>query len=97
MQPKTVRDVAATVKSRRKILGWTQAELASKLGVGREWVIHFEQGKPTAEWGTVIRAFRALGLALDLRPEAQIPSLPADDLDQILWPGTAKKRAGVSG
>lgn len=83
MQSKTVRDVAAVVKSRRKTLGWTQAGLAAKLGVGREWVIHFEQGKPTAEWGTVLRAFRALGLALDLRPEAEVPA-PPDDLDQIL-------------
>jgi y4mF family transcriptional regulator len=84
MKPKTVRDIAAIVKGHRKTLGWTQAELASKVGVGREWVIHFEQGKPTAEWGTVLRAFRVLGLALDLRPEAETPVPVSDDLDQIL-------------
>ena len=92
MRANSVRDVAGIVRDRRKALGWTQAALASKLGVGREWVIQFEKAKPTAEWGTVIRAFQALGLSVDLCVNDQKVSSGADEIDQILAAATRKPK-----
>ena len=93
MKANSVRDVAGIVRDRRKALGWTQAALAAELGVGREWVIQFEQAKATAEWGTVIRAFQALGLSLDICVNDQKVSSGADELDQILAAATRKPRS----
>lgn len=87
----TVRDVAAAMRERRKQLGWTQAELAARIGIGREWVIQFEQGKPTVEWGTVIRMFHALGFALELNLENGGSGAGKDELDRILAGVTKRK------
>jgi y4mF family transcriptional regulator len=84
MKAKTVRDIAAIVRNRRDQLRWTQAQLAAKAGVGREWIIEFEKGKPTVEWGLVIRVLRELGMTMDLRIEPTEPAKAADELDQIL-------------
>ena len=84
MKASSVRDIAAIAKSRRRHLGLSQAELAGKTGVGREWVIEFEKGKPTVEFGYVVRVLRVLGLSIDLQTEA-LPSQPvAGDLEMIL-------------
>jgi transcriptional regulator with XRE-family HTH domain len=36
---------AKWIKERRSILGWTQAELASKTGMTQDWISHFEGGR----------------------------------------------------
>lgn len=84
MKLRTVRDVAVVIRDRRKGLGWTQAQLATKIGVGREWVIQCEKGKSTVEWGIVFRALRALGLAVELTPEVEDADSSQDELAQIL-------------
>lgn len=91
MKARTVRDLAAIARVRRKELGWTQADFAAKIGVGREWVIKFEQGKPTVELGIAVRALRELGLLIELRPGSANPSPKSDDLDAILGATTRKK------
>lgn len=91
MKTTTVRDVAAVLKGRRKALGWTQAQLADRLGVGREWVIQLEGAKSTAEWGKVLRAIRELGLTLDLQVDQNPLPSGADDLSQILSAATRRQ------
>ena len=93
MKATTVRDIAAIVRGRRKALAWTQAQLASKLGVHRDWVMQFEQGKSTAEWGTVVRALRELGLSIDLYVDEPTPRTGADDIEQILAATTRPRKA----
>ena len=58
MKTKTVRDVAALARKRRRELGLAQAQLAASVGVGREWIIDFEKGKSTVEWGLVFRTLK---------------------------------------
>lgn len=84
MNLKSVNDVAAVARDRRKQLGLTQADLASRIGVGREWVIKFERGKSTVELGIVMRALRELRLQVELRPEPAVSSTQPDELDSIL-------------
>jgi HTH-type transcriptional regulator/antitoxin HipB len=54
--------MAATVRGRRKDLGFSQAELATRVGVSRLWINQFEAGKPTAQFGLVLRLLDELDL-----------------------------------
>ncbi len=87
---RAIRDVAATVRGRRQDLGLSQAELANRTGVSRKWIYEFEAGKPTAEFGLVLRVLEALGLGLVLSENAVAGHRPSSDrpagvdLDQLL-------------
>jgi HTH-type transcriptional regulator/antitoxin HipB len=67
----SIRDLAAVVRGRRKDLGMNQAELAERAGVSRKWIYEFEAGKPTAEFGLLLRVLDELGLALELTPRPE--------------------------
>jgi HTH-type transcriptional regulator/antitoxin HipB len=58
--------LAAAVRGRRKDLGLSQAELAALVGVSRAWIIEVEAGKPTLEFGLVLRLLDGLGLRIDV-------------------------------
>ena len=66
MKIKSIRNLAAAVRGRRRDLGLTQAELALRAGVSRKWVYEFEAGKPSAELRLILRVLDALGLTLEL-------------------------------
>ena len=51
----SVGDIAAVVRGRRLDLELSQRELAERAGVSREWLNHFEAGKPTAQLVQVLR------------------------------------------
>lgn len=87
MTIRSIRDLAATVRGRRKDLGMNQAELAERAGVSRKWVYEFEAGKPAAEFGLLLRVLDALGLDLELMPRGDAgPAGRGDavDLDALL-------------
>jgi HTH-type transcriptional regulator/antitoxin HipB len=87
MTIRSIRDLAAAVRGRRKDLGMSQADLARRAGVSRKWVYEFEAGKPTAEFGLLLRVLDELGLALELASRADTgPSGGGDtvDLDALL-------------
>jgi HTH-type transcriptional regulator / antitoxin HipB len=62
LQARTVGEIGAAIRSRRRELGWDQATLADRIGVSRLWVNQIEKGKPGAGIGLVLRAFAALDL-----------------------------------
>jgi HTH-type transcriptional regulator/antitoxin HipB len=86
----SIRDLAAAARGRRLDLGLSQAELAARSRVSRQWISEFEAGKPTAELGLVIRLLDALGLRLNLdergngRGGDQPPRSTTVDLDALL-------------
>ncbi len=87
MQINTIRDVAATVRGRRQDLGLSQVELAARAGVSREWISAFEAGKPSVEFGLVIRLLDALGLSFDLIERSSggdVSTTRSVDLDALL-------------
>ncbi len=87
MQVRSIRDLGAAVRGRRRDLGMTQAELALQAGVSRKWVYEFEAGKPTAELRLILRVVDALGLALELGYEdgARPPAAGTTaDLDELI-------------
>ncbi len=75
MRVRTMKDIGAAVRARRKALGLDQAALARKVGVSREWIIDIEKGKPRAEAALLLRTLDTLGLAieLDVQPGSQSP------------------------
>lgn len=62
---RTMHDLASVARGRRIELGLTQAELASRSGVSRDWVNSFERGKRTVEISLVFRLFDALGIGVE--------------------------------
>lgn len=87
MEIVSFQDVTATVRGTRIDLGWSQAELAHRAGVSREWLNTFEAGKATVEFGLVMRLFEELGLLFDLSQRVKSKddsSPPAFDLDEFL-------------
>lgn len=60
----TPEDVAASIRSRRRALGLTQAELAARAEVSRQWLVEVESGHPRAEIGRLLEVLKALGLSL---------------------------------
>jgi len=63
----TVRDLGAAVRHRRREARLTQAMLAQRAGVSRQWLSGFESGKnPAVELGKVLDVLTALDLALEL-------------------------------
>lgn len=80
MQLHTVRDVGATVRDARAQRGLTQAELARRAGVSREWLVRLEHGSPRLEMQLVLDTLAAVGLSL-----AAVESDPEDTPHEARW------------
>ncbi len=74
MRIHTITDLAGLIRTRRKALGMTQAELAEQIGVSRYWVLEIERGGRGAEIGLVWRALTALRIEIEMRPLPEIPA-----------------------
>jgi y4mF family transcriptional regulator len=75
MKANTVRDLGALVRSSRRAQGLTQADLATRLRVSREWVVRLEGGHPRLEAQKVLDALTVLGLVLDVE-QRERPAVP---------------------
>lgn len=73
MRATTVRDLGALARSERRARAMTQAELAERLGVSRDWVVRLEQGHPRLEAQRVLDALAVLGLTIDVRGNGSRP------------------------
>lgn len=81
----STRSFAAALRGRRAQLGLSQAELATRAGISRQWISEFEGGKSTAELGLVLRLVEALGLHLEVvGPGERLDLRPHVDLDAHL-------------
>jgi y4mF family transcriptional regulator len=65
MELRDAADVAAALRSARMAKGLTQQQLATRLGVSRQWVVSVEGGAPTAHLDLVLRALHEVGLGLN--------------------------------
>lgn len=81
----SVRDLSICIKQARKNCGWTQAELAEKSGVSRDWIIRLESAKSSVELGLVLRTLKALNLPLSIDPYRDHgKALEGINLDDVL-------------
>ena len=61
---RTPADFGAVIRERRRRAGLNQAALAAKVGVGRQWIVEVERGKPGAPLGLILRTLAALNISL---------------------------------
>ena len=61
---RTPADFGAIIREHRRRAGLNQATLAAKAGVGRQWIVKAEKGKPGAPLGLILRTLRVLGISL---------------------------------
>ena len=57
-------DIGLLTRARRRELGYTQMELADRVGVGITYLSNLENGKETAEIGKALHVLKMLGLDL---------------------------------
>ena len=88
MQIRTPLELGLVIREKRRKRKLSQAELAGKVGVGRQWVVAIEQGKARAELGLVLRTLSALGLQLTIdagdRQREPAGPLPLIDIDAVV-------------
>jgi len=92
---RTAADVGAIIRDRRHKLRLDQGALAKRVGVGRQWIVDIEKGKPRAGIELVLRTLTALGLSLTLSEKGAARSTeaaPAVDLDRIIDAARRTKR-----
>lgn len=77
----TVRTLGAAVRAERKAQGMTQAELATRLQVSRDWVVRLEQGHPRLEAQRVLDALAVLGVPLELPDRSRSRTRTVDTKD----------------
>ena len=82
------RDLGLAVRGRRRELGLSQTALSEQAGVSRKWLSEFEQGKPSAEVGFMLRVLAAVQLQLVIDTDSSDPHPPlaagTADLDDLL-------------
>jgi transcriptional regulator with XRE-family HTH domain len=85
----SILNLSSLVRGRRQTLGLSQAELAARANVSRQWVSAFESGRPGSELQLILRLLEALELRLSVDPlddakaDRRAPS-DAVDLDALL-------------
>jgi HTH-type transcriptional regulator/antitoxin HipB len=73
MRIRTRKDLGLLIRDFRKQRKLTQAALAELIGVSRRWVVQVEQAKTSPDLRTVLRALRALGAEMHVRPRHVSP------------------------
>lgn len=67
-------DVGAAIRAARRAQRLTQAQLAERAGVGRQWLVTLEKGHDRAELAKVVAVLAALGLRMGTHPAEAAPS-----------------------
>ncbi len=83
MRVQTASDLGAIIRERRQQLGWDQKTLAERAGVGRQWVVAIESGKPRAALGLVLRTLTALELRV-LVDDGELPPRLGRPIDRTI-------------
>lgn len=81
MDIRSVRDLQALIRARRRELGLSQETAANRAGVSRKWLSEFERGSSGAELRLVLLMLDALDLHLDVSPDVRIHVNAAHEVD----------------
>jgi y4mF family transcriptional regulator len=78
---RSAHDLGAAVRERRKSLGWTQAELATRSGTGERFIVELESGKPSCQLEKALIVARTVGIEIgDLKTAHALPPASKDEL-----------------
>ena len=80
------RELASTIERRRREQGLTQAELAERIGVSRQWINALEAAEGNPSFNNLLAVLDALALGLEITEIAPVDMPPAvqPDLDQLI-------------
>ncbi len=79
---RSARDFGASIRQKRKAIGWTQAELAARSGTGERFIVELESGKPSCQLEKALIVARSVGIEVgDLKTAKTAPPASAADLD----------------
>jgi len=85
MRVRSVGDLAAIVKGRRRDLAISQAELARRAGVARKSISELESGKTQPELPLTLRVLEQLGLVIEVTRGTEARTQKrAIDLDAVI-------------
>lgn len=66
-------DLGSAIRTRRRQLKVTQADLAMTSGTGLRFIVDIERGKPTCHIGKILQVIQALGLKIQIAsPDVRI-------------------------
>jgi len=66
MRIKTPKDVGHYIASTRKALGWSQTDLATKIGKDQRFVSRLENDPTSVSFGTVLMVLNVLNINIDM-------------------------------
>jgi len=61
---RSAKEFGTLVRSEREERGWSQSQLAERVGVSLPWISQFERGKATAQIDLVLKTLAALDIRL---------------------------------
>lgn len=73
--------LANRLKLIRQRNGWTQSELAKKVGLKQATISHFENAPDNTSLATLFKLLQSLELSLDVLEKEAAPPPPIDDED----------------
>lgn len=79
---RTPKDLGALIRAARKSRGWSQADLATRVGTTQKWVSFVENGRPGSPLDMVLRTLAALRVAVDARLPGETAT-PRSLIDQV--------------
>jgi transcriptional regulator with XRE-family HTH domain len=80
--PEAVGTAVRRARARRR---WTQAELAQRAEVTREWIVRLEGGASRLELGLVLRTCGVLGLGMAPPTDEEATAADITMADDIAW------------
>lgn len=79
-------DLAALVRDGRARAGWSQSQLAGKMGVSRQWISLVETGKTSVEFDLAVGVLQALGYRVHVATSDVPPQAEGQPTDSPLPP-----------
>lgn len=90
---RSVEDLGRVIRAVRKSTRMRQDDLAAVVGVSQQFAVDVERGKPTVQFGRVLRLLDELGIALSV----DIPDEASRTLESLRAKPTGTSRARRSG
>lgn len=91
MYYRTPKAIGQVIRKRRRALEMTQADLAKRTGVSRQWVAAVERGKPRAELGLILRTFNVLDMPVMFGVD-DWSRRSADEIDAVVEAAKAPRK-----
>jgi HTH-type transcriptional regulator/antitoxin HipB len=94
MRIRTPLEFGLVIREKRRQRKLSQAELARKVGVSRQWIVGVERGKSRSELGLVLQTLNVLDISLSVDVERPHPTsddtIEPVDIDAVVE--AAKRR-----